>query len=228
MIAAVHQPQYFPWLGYYDKMAKADVFCYLDNVQYKKNEWQNRNRIKSVGGWQWLTVPVTYRFPQRINQVKIDRKTPWGKKHIQALTTCYRRAPFFDEYMSLFEPILRSDPERLSELNIALAEALRRALGIETKTVIASELAPLREEPTDRLIDICRELGADTYLAGRGGANYMDLSRFNDSGIRVVFQAFDHPVYPQLYGDFVANLSAVDLLFNRGPDSLAVIRGEGE
>jgi hypothetical protein len=224
MIVAVHQPQYLPWLGYYDKMAKADVFCYLDNVQYKKNEWQNRNRIKTAGGWQWLTVPVTYRFPQKINQVGIDRKTPWGKKHIQALTTSYRRAPFFDVYMDLLEPILRSERDSLSGLNIALAEALRRALGIRTETVIASELADLREDPTDRLIDICRSLGADTYLAGRGGAGYMDLGRFEQNGLRVMFQMFDHPVYPQLYGDFVPYLSVVDLLFNRGPESLSIIR----
>jgi hypothetical protein len=226
MIVAVHQPQYLPWLGYFDKMVKADVFCYLDNVQYKKNEWQNRNRIKTAGGWQWLTVPVTYRFPQKINRVGIDRTTPWPKKHLQAMTTSYRRAPFYDEYMRLFEAVLKEDWGYLSALNVALAEALRRALGIGTKTVIASELTALREDPTDRLIDICRCFGADTYLAGQGGADYMDVSRFNDSGIRVKFQAFAHPVYPQLYGDFVSHLSVIDLLFNRGPESLPVIRGE--
>jgi hypothetical protein len=227
MIVAVHQPQYLPWLGYFDKMAKADVFCYLDNVQYKKNEWQNRNRIKKVGGWQWLTVPVTYRFPQKISQVRIDRATPWWKKHLQALTTWYSRAPFFDESMRLFETVLKSDREYLSELNIAMAEELRRAMGIRTKTVIASTLTPLREDPTDRLIDICRCVGADTYLAGQGGANYMDVARFDDSGIRVVFQTFEHPVYPQMYGDFISHLSAADLLFNCGPESLATIRGGG-
>lgn len=226
MIVAVHQPQYLPWLGYFDKMAKADVFCYLDNVQYKKNEWQNRNRIKTAGGWQWLTVPVTYRFPQKINQVGIDLKTSWGKKHIQALATNYRRAPFFDPYMAIFDSVFQSEREHLSELNIVLAEELRRALGIETKTVVASDLSALREDPTDRLIDICRRLGADTYLAGQGGAGYMDLARFDESGIRVEFQIFEHPIYPQLYGDFVSCLSVVDLLFNRGPGSLAVIMGK--
>jgi len=227
MIVAVHQPQYIPWLGYFDKMAKADVFCYLDNVQYKKNEWQNRNRIKKVDGWQWLTVPVSYRFPQKINQVCVNRATTWWKKHLQAMTTNYSRAPFFMEYMNLLASILSADWESLSALNIALIEKLRQTLQIETETVIASELTALREDPTDRLIDICRCVGADTYLAGQSGADYMDVARFSDSHIKVKFQAYEHPVYPQLYGDFVSHLSVFDLLFNCGPSSIAKINGGG-
>ena len=226
MIVAVHQPQYLPWLGYFDKMAKADIFCYLDNVQYKKNEWQNRNRIKTAQGWQWLTVPVSYRFPQKINQVGINRTTAWGKKHLQAFDTNYGRAPFYSRYKEMVRSIILSAPEGLSALNIALTEALRRALGIETRTVVASELPPLREDPTDRLIDICRCFGADTYLAGEGGANYMDVARFEKNGLRVAVQHYDHPVYPQLFGAFVSHLSVIDLLFNCGPGSAAVI-GKG-
>jgi len=225
MIAAIHQPQYLPWLGYFDKMDRADVFCFLDNVQYKKNEWQNRNRIKTATGWQWITVPVKYRFPQRIGEVEIDHARAWPKKHLQALVTNYAKTPFFSQCMPLLERTLTGRWHFLSDLNICLVEGLQEMLGIEVRTVRASGM-DLREDPTDRLIDICRSLGADTYLAGKGGGSYMDLTRFREQGVRVVFQDFVHPVYPQLFGPFTPHLSVVDLLFNCGSESIVRIRKE--
>ena len=228
MIVAVHQPQYLPWLGYFDKMRRADVFCYLNDVQYIKNEWQNRNRIKTVQGWQWLTVPVRYRFPEKINEVAINNTTGWQKKHLQALTTNYSRAPYYKSYRAIFEETLSTEWEFISELNIHLLEALRTALNLEEKpTVISSDL-DLRDEPNDRLIDICKALGADTYLAGEGGANYMDLERFKKNRINVVIQEFEHPVYAQQFDEFQSHLSIVDLLFNCGPESMDVIRRSNE
>jgi hypothetical protein len=224
LIVAVHQPQYLPWIGYFDKMRRADVFCYLNNVQYKKNEWQNRNRIKTAQGWQWLTVPVRYRFPEKINEVRIDNTTHWSKKHLQALKTNYSHAPYFKAYIPIFEDIFSRKWEFLSELNIHLIECLKDTLQMqEKKTTVSSELM-LREDPTDRLIDICKALGADTYLAGRGGADYMDAKRFAKNGLKVIIQEFKHPVYPQLFKDFKSHLSIVDLLFNCGPESMNVIR----
>ncbi|MBW2516470.1 MAG: WbqC family protein [Deltaproteobacteria bacterium] len=228
MIVAVHQPQYLPWLGYFDKMRRADVFCYLNDVQYKKNEWQNRNRIKTARGWQWLTVPVRYHFPEKINEVKINNTTGWQKKHLQALVTNYSRAPFYKTYSAIFEETFAREWEIISELNIHLLAHLREALGINAKpTVISSDLK-LREEPTDRLIDICKAMGADTYLAGQGGADYMDLERFENEGIQVIIQDFKHPVYAQLFEDFEPYLSIVDLLFNCGPESLQMIERANE
>lgn len=230
MIGAVYEPQYLPWLGYFDKMRRADVFCYLSDVQYKKNEWQNRNRIKTAQGWQWLTVPVPYHFPEKINEVKINNTNGWQKKHLQALVTNYCRAPFYKTYSTIFEDTLARDWEFISELNFHLLEHLREVLQINTKpTVISSDLE-LRDEPTDRLIDICKALGADTYLAGQGGADYMDLQRFENNGIKVLTQDFKHPVYAQLFDDFESHMSIVDLLFNCGPESLQVIEraNEGE
>jgi hypothetical protein len=223
LIIAVHQPQYLPWLGYFDKMRRADVFCYLNDVQYKKNEWQNRNRIKNAQGWQWLTVPVRYRFPEKINEVSINNAIDWKKKHLQALTTNYRRAPHYKSYIAIFEDAFSRDWEFISELNIHLLECLRVALNMDTKPTAVSSDFKLRDHPTDRLIDICKAMGADTYLAGKGGANYMDLERFTKSGINVIIQDFKHPVYEQLFGDFQSHMSIVDLLFNCGPESLDVI-----
>jgi hypothetical protein len=228
LILAVHQPQYLPWIGYFDKMRRAEVFCYLNDVQYKKNEWQNRNRIKTAQDWQWLTVPVRYHFPEKINEVRINNTTQWSKKHLQALKTNYSRAPYFKEYISIFEDTLSRDWEFISELNIHLIERLKDALQMQQKTTIISSELKLREDPTDRLIDICKALGADTYLAGQGGADYMDAARFEKNGLKVIMQEFKHPVYSQLFGDFQPHLSIVDLLFNCGPESMDMIRSANE
>ncbi len=224
MIAAVHQPQYLPWLGYFDKIRRADVFCFLDNVQYKKNDWQNRNRLKTAQGWQWLTVPVRYRFPQKINEVTINNAVAWKTKHLQSLATNYSRAPYFKKYAPIFEQVYSQDWERLSDLNIVLIERLSAALGLDQGSAVKASDFDLREDPTDRLIDICKSLNADTYLSGQDGGNYMDLERFKQSGIRVVIQDFNHPVYPQIFNDFRSHMSVVDLLFNCGPESIEKIK----
>jgi len=224
LIVAIHQPQYLPWLGYFDKMSKADVFCYLDNVQYKKNEWQNRNRIKIAQGRQWITVPVRYRFPQKINEVEINNSVKWKKKHIQAFITNYSKASYFNNYISYFEDFFSENWLLLSDLNVFLIERLRDFLDLQSKpTVLASRLT-LRDDPTDRLVDICKAVGADTYLSGQDGIKYMDLKRFEETGIKVITQEFNHPVYPQLYHEFQSHLSIVDLLFNCGPESMDKIR----
>jgi hypothetical protein len=224
MIVAVHQPQYLPWLGYFDKMSRADVFCYLDNVQYKKNEWQNRNRIKTAQGWQWLTVAVRYCFPQKINEVSINNGVDWRRKHLQAMRTNYRRSPFFIDTIRIFETVLAMKWEFLSELNLFLIERLRELLNLADRPTLRASDLSLREDPTDRLVDICFKVGADTYLSGPDGTNYMDLDRFRQSGLNVIVQDFHHPEYTQLFDGFESHLSIVDLLFNCGPGSMEVIR----
>jgi hypothetical protein len=220
----VHQPQYLPWLGYFDKIDRADSFCFLDNVQYKKNEWQNRNRIKTANGWQWVTTPVLYQFPQKINEVKINSRVNWKRKHFQALLTNYRKAPFFNDYFDFFEQVYSKNWDSLSELNIYLILKILKMLDLENKsTVLASDLQ-LSEDPTDRLIDICKKLGGDIYLSGPDGIKYMDTERFYQRGIKIIVQDFKHPDYPQLFGEFQSHLSIVDLLFNCGPGSIQKIR----
>ncbi|OGG57131.1 MAG: hypothetical protein A3F84_19190 [Candidatus Handelsmanbacteria bacterium RIFCSPLOWO2_12_FULL_64_10] len=223
MTVAIHQPQYLPWLGYFDKMDRADVFVLLDNVQYKKNEFINRNRIKSAAGWQWLTVPVRYRFPERIDQVAIHTGVNWRRQHAQALLTNYGRAPHFAACRPFFDDLLSRPWEGLCDLNAHAVRGLAELLGIRREMPLASVWA-LGEDPTGRLVDICRRVGADTYLSGAGGQGYLDLSQFEAAGIRVVFQAFEHPVYPQRFGPFEPFMSVVDLLFNCGEESLEVIR----
>ena len=227
MIVSVHQPQYLPWLGYFDKIAKSDVFVFLDNVQFKKNEWQNRNRIKTARGWQWLTVPVVHKFPQKIREVKISNTEAWGKKHLQALITNYSKAVFFKDHIAFFESTYAREWHYLADLNIHIILYLAAALGLpETRFVKASKIT-LRDEATERLIDICKRVRANVYLSGKDGAKYMDTALFEKEGIQVVFQDYRHPQYSQLYGDFVPCLSAVDVLFNCGSESRSVVAEGG-
>ena len=223
MKVAVHQPQYLPWLGYFDKMDQADCFVVLDDVQFKKNEWQNRNRIKTASGWQWLTVPVLHRFPQLISHVKVNNAARWSRKHLQALISNYSASPFFAVHRPFFEEIYARDWTMLLDLNLATLSYLVEALGIRTKLHLASSL-PARDGATDRLVAICQALGADTYLSGAGGRGYLDVERFEEAGIRVLFQTFQCPLYPQRFGAFEPNLSIVDLLFHCGEQSLQVLR----
>lgn len=224
MIVAVHQPQYLPWLGYFEKIYKADTFVFLDIVQYKKNEFQNRNKIKTAQGWQWLTVPVRYKFPMTIEEVPINNATNWRNKHLQAIISNYSKTPYFEAYCKPIEDILQNDWENLTDINRATVELIKNALGIDTKLEDPKEWS-LSTDPTGRLVDICKNLNADTYLAGAGGSDYMDLEQFEKAGIQVEFQAYTHPTYPQLFGDFEPYMSAIDLLFNCGPESLKMLLG---
>lgn len=225
MIVAVHQPQYLPWLGYFEKIARADRFVVLDIVQYKKNEFQNRNKIKTGQGWQWLTVPAQYKFPMTIAEVPIGNNVNWRNKHMQALISNYSKAPFFDTYRASFEALFQQEWDKLTDINQATLKLIAKELDIETPIDTPTHW-DLSEDPTGRLVDICKHLGATTYLAGAGGHDYMDLTQFEKAGIHVTFQTFTHPVYPQLFGDFEPYMSAIDLLFNCGSKSKAILLGE--
>lgn len=223
MKVAIHQPQYLPWLGYLDKLDSADVFILLDTVQFKKHEWQNRNRIRTKEGWQWLTVPIIDRFPERIDQVEINSRTDWRRKHSQALHQYYGKAPHWEPFGPELLGLLEKPWTRLAELNVAVIELICRYLAIRTSCLLASRLSA-REEPTDRLIDLCQDVGGTEYLAGQAGPEYMDVSRFARAGIAVQVQHYQHPEYVQRYAPFVSHLSVIDLLLNCGPQSLGNLR----
>jgi hypothetical protein len=225
MIVSIHQPQYLPWLGYFDKIDRADVFVLLDTVQFKKNEWQNRNRIKTAGGPQWLTVPVLYHYPQLIREVGINDREKWQHKQRQAILSNYRKAPCWSLMEPFFEEIFSSPWKTIAELNIHVVKSLAAILGIETPLFVASEMGAFPEDPDERLIAITRHFGADTYLAGSGGHGYMDLDKYEHSGVTVIFQEYHHPVYEQLFGGFEPFMSVIDLIFNHGKESLKIIRG---
>jgi len=223
MILAAHQPQFMPWLGYFEKMLSSDVFVLLDDVQFKKNEWQNRNRVWSREGPQWLTVPVLHEFPSEIRGVRINETTHWRHKHVQTLTQTYAKAACFPEQWEPFRRLYEQKGQCLLELNLATIEALRRILDVSTPLKLSSELG-VDGKSTERLVNLCRKLGAGVYLAGAGGKDYMDMALFEGAGIEVRFQEYAHPVYSQFDGPFVSHLSAFDLICHHGRESSKIMR----
>ena len=224
MIVSIHQPQYLPWLGYFSKIDRSDTFIFLDNVQFKKNEWQNRNRIRTAEGWQWITVPVLHKFLQKISEVEINNTVQWNKKHLNALITNYSKAPFFKEYIGFFEQAYAQDWKYLVDINIHIIQNLVKLMGIPNKKLILASKFESREGPNERLVDLCGQVGGDIYLSGKDGAQYMDLDIFEKEGIKIIFQDYKHPQYPQLFGSFEPYISILDLLFNCGPESLSILR----
>jgi hypothetical protein len=231
MKLAIHQPQYMAWSGYFHKIASADLFVILDDVQFKKNEWQHRNRIRTSQGWQWLSVPNRYRFPQKINEVPVNNEIDWRAKHWHSLLAAYGKAPFFDEYRQDFESFYAQSWNDCAALNIASVKLLCRLLGIAT-AIETSSCHGFEGSATGRLVNICRYFKADMYLSGSGGKEYLDETLFSQAGIRVKYQEFVPPRYPQHWArgdeEFVPGLSAVDLLFNCGKRSLSVLMGNAE
>jgi len=224
MVVSVHQPQYIPWLGYFEKMAHSDMFVFLDNVQYKAREFQNRNRIRTAQGWMWLTVPVVTKdgCRMRMNEVMIDNTMPWQRKHLGSIKTSYAAAPYFNEYFPFFESTLQKKWDKLSDLNVCIVRFIREKLSITTPIVFESELDVLTTK-TQRIIDICRKLNADTYLSGVGAKDYLDESLFPANKITLYYQNFEHPEYRQCFEPFMPYMSTIDLLFNHGPGSRSLL-----
>ena len=196
----------------------ADVFVFLDNVQFRKNEFQNRNRICVHGRPQWLSVPVSFRFGDLIREVRIADRPGWRKKMLRTLEHNYRRTLFYDVYAAGMDNILRTEWDNLAELNAATVRWLMKCFGITTRIVVASSLGDTSRERTKRLVEICQAVGADTYLSGSLARCYLEVGKFEDAGINVHFQQFAHPVYPQHNSSngFVSHMSAIDGLFNCG------------
>ena len=225
MRVAIHQPHYLPWLGYLAKWAAADVFIFLDTVQYEKNGWQNRNRIKTPAGAKWLTVPVHAPMGTAITDVAVDVSQPWRERHRRAIEQAYAQAPYLGAHRDDLAAFYDEPWAQLAPLAAASAQWLARAVGITVPAHRASSLVVDAGDATGRLIALCGAVGADTYLAGRDGVAYMDLARFTEAGISVLTQTYDHPVYAQPYGDFVPLLSALDLLLTHGDDALGILLG---
>lgn len=223
MKVAIHQPHYLPWLGYLAKWAAADVFVFLDTVQYEKNGFQNRNRIKTPHGPRWLTVPVHARLGTPIRDVTVDTTQPWRERHRRTIEHAYASAPWLARYRAALDEFYGRPWTHLAPLAVASAEWLARAVGIATPVRLASELGVAATDSTDRLIALCGAVGGDHYLAGRDGARYMDLERFRAAGITVSAQDYAHPVYAQAHGEFAPFLSALDLLLMHGDEALEIL-----
>lgn len=227
MKCVILQPGYLPWLGFFDQMARANVFVVYDDVQYTKRDWRSRNRIKTAHGIRWLTVPVLSkgRRNQMIREATINTERDWMHKHLASIKMAYAHASYFRSYFLSLKNILEGEHTSLLNLNMDLITYLKEVLGLKTDFVFSSELH-VRGKGTERLVRICRELGADEYLTGDAAADYIDEELFHKNRVKVEYHRYKHPVYPQLHGEFVPYLSVIDLLFNCGPDSLNIIIGK--
>lgn len=223
MVCGIHQLHYLPWLRYFDKIARSDVFIVLDNIQYNKNGWQNRNKIKSAAGPLLLTVPVHAPLGCTLDAVAIDNTQPWRKKHWAAIEQNYRRAPYFADYAPFLRSVYERDWTSLNEVNRHMLDHYIQELGIRTRIAYACEL-DVPGIATERLINLIRAAGADTYYSGAYALDqYLDAALLESAGIALQLQEWRAPVYPQFHEPFVPDLSIVDLLMHCGPKSLDVI-----
>ena len=224
MIVSVHQPQFFPYLGFFHKLARSDVFVALDNVQFLRRGFQNRARIKTQHGADWLTVPVEAKQNTDISDVTISQSEPWQRRHVNAIRTHYGRAAFFERYAGELTDLIQSPWKSLADLNIATTRWVMTQLGISTSIVLASDLG-VHGTSSELLAGLCRAVGGSTYLSGGGGSRYMDLSVFERAGLAVEWQKFTSPSYEQLFPQvgFVSDLSIIDVLLCCGPDSKTLL-----
>lgn len=226
MIVSIHQPAYLPWLGYLDKILRSDLFIYLDTVQFQKGSFQNRNHVRGVAGPILLTVPVLIGgrlFETTLKDVRINNLTRWRRKHAETIRQNYQRAPMFARHWPLISAYYEREWEHLADLCFSMLKGLCAQLGINTKIMRASELAPTLKRKSDLVLELCQQVGATEYLAGKYGRAYLNLDAFSDAGIAVRFQEYRHPRYTQQRLPFQPNLAALDLLFNE-PGAEHIVR----
>jgi hypothetical protein len=213
---AVLQSNYIPWKGYFDIIRDVDLFVFYDDVQFTKNDWRNRNRIKTPAGTAWLTVPVGQDIGRRICDVQIP-DVRWAKVHWKTLSQNYARAPHFRDHRELFEEVyLGREWKSLSELNRYLIERISAALGIAARFADSRDYA-LEGQASERLLLLLRKTGASTYVSGPSARDYLDEAAFREAGVKVVYKSYEgYPEHPQLHPPFEHRVSIVDLMFNTG------------
>ena len=220
-IVAIHQPNYLPWWGFFDKAAKADVLVLLDNVQYPKRSWTNRVRVKGPEGPVWLSVPVKVkgRFDQLVCQAEVSYEEPWVARHLKTLERYYRGGDGYVGVAGLVEPVLVARPLLIGDLNGALIRGLLSLLGLDVQVVLGSSLG-VTANATALLVAITQAVGGTAYLSGDGATGYQEPELYAANGLELLYQGLEHPVYPQRHGEFVAGLSVFDALSCWGVDAV--------
>lgn len=217
MIVSIHQPNYLPYLGFFDKIRQSDIFIVHDDCQFVSKDWHHRNKIRIYNGWKWLTVPVNKKeIP--INEVTIKNEKPknsalWSKVHYREIEANYKNTPYFASYNEELRRIYKRRYEKLIDLNVELIKFLLKVFDINPEIIFASTFG-FNSTKTQKIIDLVNAVEGDVYISGSGGKNYLDLSMIKD--FEVVFQDFKHPVYPQRYPGFEPNMASIDTLFNLG------------
>ena len=223
---AIMQPTFLPWVGYFALMDRVDRFVFLDDVQFDKRSWQQRNRIKTANGPVWLTVPVLTkgRRDQTLSEAEIQPGSRFGETALKTLEHAYTKAPFYTAVMEALVPVFQQHDIRLCDLNLGLIKAFCDLMGLRADTVRSSE-TPVQSAKAQRLADLCRVHGATTYISPPGSKDYLeDDPSLSDSGIELQYFSYEHPEWPQRHGAFEPYMSVVDLVMNALPDALTILR----
>jgi hypothetical protein len=218
---AIVQSNYIPWKGYFDLVNSVDEFILFDDMQFTRRDWRNRNLVKTPRGLEWITVPVSVkgRYLQKICDTQVS-DPGWGETHWATLSHNYSKAPFFDLYRPVFEPLYRQRQPLLSAVNFGFISAICGILGITTRLSWSMDYRPLKEGKTERLVDLCKRAEGTHYVSGPAARDYMDPALFEAAGIALsYFDYSGYPEYPQRFGKFVHGVTILDLLFNAGPDA---------
>ena len=226
MRVAIMQPTYLPWSGYFGLLDSVDLFVFLDSVQFDKRSWQQRNKIKTLNGSQWLTVPVLSKgkTKQKINEVQIDSAANFSTKHQNSILHNYNKTSFYTDVSSMLFASLDSKVSSLAELNIGIIKQINTFLGIKTESVLFSAL-DCKGSKADLLASICKHVGATEYISSLGSKEYLEQSdAFSEIDVPVQYFYFNHPKYPQVFGEFIDNMSIIDMLMNCGENSISLIK----
>ena len=220
----IRQPGYMPNIGFFKKIQSSDIFVYLDDAQFAKDRFDNRNKIRTDEGFRWITVPLkrpVYR--KKLNEIIISYENDWITEHIDLIFENYNKSDYFSSYWNSIKNIIEKKSKNLIDLNLDLINYFNSELEIITKTILSSEL-DITTKKSEKLFDICSKIGASHYISGISGHDYLDESIFANSKIDLIYENFVHPEYAQLHGKFIENMSIIDLLFNEGEKSKNILK----
>ena len=220
----IRQPGYMPNIGFFKKIEYSDIFVFLDDTQFSKDQYDNRNKIKTKSNSKWISVPLKRPvFRKKLNQVVISYDSEWIKSHSELIYQNYKDAPYFSSYWNEIKKILEQKSNLLIDLNLNLISYFLKILQINTTTIRSSELK-ITKTKTQRLVDICTQVNASCYISGIGGKNVVDESLFKNSNIKLTYENSIHPNYNQIHGNFMKNMSIIDLIFNEGEKSSEILK----
>lgn len=232
MVVAIHQPNFFPWLGFFDKIARSDVFILLDHVQFQKTggTWSNRVKLLVSGEARWVTAPIERSFHgvRPLCEMEFQETQPWREKLLKSLAANYVRAPFYRETLAFFEPLILNPENNLARYNGAAVMDIAKRLGLSGEKFRWSSEMSVDKQASEMLISLTRAVGGDAYMCGGGAVGYQEDALFAAAGIDLTYQNFQHPVYEQLAGqDFVAGMSIIDAFMYCGLSGVRSILKDG-
>lgn len=226
MKVSINQPAYLPWLGYFDKIQKADIHVILDNVQFEKNSYINRNKIRGKEGEIWVTVPVNTsgKFGNlEIRKLKISQGRDWKRKHWNAIECNYSKCKYFETYAQEYAELYKQEWTSFMPFSLSLLKKHLEHLNITTNIVKSSDLK-VAGKKSELILNICKELNATEYISGKFGKNYLKTEDFITNEIKITYQNYIHPIYKQRWEGFVSNLAVIDILFNEGEKSQEILK----